>query len=240
MQVEAKKGEGYANLRDCYRRVTTTEGYRALWKGVVPRVLRSSPQYGVMLFSYELLQRLFNNDVQSSISMDVLEDKKWVKMLLLEDKMGILLENSWGKYHSLTTGLQAPPAPSATTLIILPAQSLAEPPTSFTRFKGGFKHISVGGSTSVWAISRGDEIYRWKENQWYEPPATLLLLLLVSGPHPALVTLVREKTTGAKLKQLSAAEDGAVWGVNNNGEVFFADMLRLKRKQFADIDSLGR
>lgn len=165
MQVEAKKGEGYANLRDCYRRVTTTEGYKALWKGVVPRVLRSSPQYGVMLFSYELLQRLFNNDVQSSISMDVLEDKKWVKMLLLEDKMGILLENSW------------------------------EPPTSFTRFKGGFKHISVGGSTSVWAISRGDEIYRWKENQW-------------------------EKTTGAKLKQLSAAEDGAVWGVNNNGEVY--------------------
>ncbi len=62
-----------------------------------------------------------------------------------------------------------------------------------------------------------------------------------SCPHPALVTLVtREKTTGAKLKQLSAAEDGAVWGVNNNGEVFFADMLRLRRKQFADIDSLGR
>jgi hypothetical protein len=98
----------------------------------------------------------------------------------------------------------------------------------------------VGGSTSVWAISRGDEIYRWKENQWYEPPATLLLLLLMSCPHPALVMLVREKTTGAKLKQLSAAEDGAVWGVNNNGEVLSADMLRLRRKQFADIESLGR
>jgi hypothetical protein len=147
MQVEAKKGEGYANLRDCYRRVTTTEGYKALWKGVVPRVLRSSPQYGVMLFSYELLQRLFNNDVQSSISMDVLEDKKWVKMLLLEDKMGILLENSWGKYHSLTTGPQAPPAPSATTLIILSAQSLQSPPR---RSRGS----RADSSTSAWEEAR--------------------------------------------------------------------------------------
>lgn len=49
-----------------------------------------------MLFSYEILQRIFHEDVQSSISMDVLEEKKWVKMLLLEDKIGILLENSWG------------------------------------------------------------------------------------------------------------------------------------------------
>jgi len=49
-----------------------------------------------MLFSYEILQRLFYDEVRSSISLDMLEDKKWVKMLLLEDKMGILLENSWG------------------------------------------------------------------------------------------------------------------------------------------------
>ena len=45
-----------------------------------------------------------------------------------------------------------------------------------------------------------------------------------SCPHPALV---REKTRGAKLKQLSAAEDGAVWGVNNNGEVLFALSVQL-------------
>lgn len=165
MQVEAKKGEGYSSLRDCYRKVVTTEGYRALWKGVIPRVLRSSPQYGVMLFSYEILQRLFYDEVRSSISLDMLEDKKWVKMLLLEDKMGILLENSW------------------------------VPPSSFTRFKGGFKHISVGGEHFVWAISMNDDIFRWRDNQW-------------------------ENTPGAKLKQLSAAEDGAVWGVNAEGQVY--------------------
>lgn len=110
-----------------------------------------------MLFSYELLQRIFHDDVQSSISMDVLEDKKWVKMLLLEDKMGILLENSWG------TQLFVQPYAMPKTDALM----ISEPPSSFTRFKGGFKHISVGGSTSVWAISRNDDIYRWKENQWY-------------------------------------------------------------------------
>lgn len=31
--------------------------------------------------------------------------------------------------------------------------------------------------------------------------------------------LVRERTAGTKMKQLSAAEDGAVWGVNNGGQV---------------------
>ncbi len=49
-----------------------------------------------MLVFISLLQRLFNGDITTSISLDGLDDKKWVKMLLLEDKMGVLLENSWG------------------------------------------------------------------------------------------------------------------------------------------------
>ncbi len=57
----------------------------------------------------------------------------------------------------------------------------SEPPSSFTKFNGGFKHISVGGSSSVWAISIDEDIYRWSGNEWH-------------------------KTDGAKLKQLSAAE----------------------------------
>ncbi len=56
MQVKAKQGEAYTSMRDAFRKVVQTEGFNALWKGVVPRVLRSSPQYGVMLLSYELLQ----------------------------------------------------------------------------------------------------------------------------------------------------------------------------------------
>ena len=96
MQVEAKKGEGYNGLVDCFRKVVKHEGYQALAKGLVPRVLRSSPQYGVMLLAYEMLQRLFSEEVSTSLTLDNLENKKWAKMLLLEDKMGYLLENRVG------------------------------------------------------------------------------------------------------------------------------------------------
>jgi hypothetical protein len=165
MQVEAKRGEGYKGLTDCFLKVTKSEGYSALFKGVVPRVLRSSPQYGVMLLSYELLQRMFEGEINTSISMEGLDDRKWVKMLLLEDKLGVLLENSW------------------------------EAPSSFTKFNGGFKHISVGGGRSIWAISIDEDIYAWNGNSWQQTP-------------------------GAKLRQLSAAEDGSVWGVNQEGQAY--------------------
>jgi solute carrier family 25 (mitochondrial aspartate/glutamate transporter), member 12/13 len=38
------------------------EGPKAFWKGAGARVLRSSPQFGVTLLTYEILQRLFYVD----------------------------------------------------------------------------------------------------------------------------------------------------------------------------------
>lgn len=38
------------------------EGWKAFWKGTGARVFRSSPQFGVTLMVYELLQRLFYVD----------------------------------------------------------------------------------------------------------------------------------------------------------------------------------
>lgn len=38
------------------------EGWKAFWKGAGARVFRSSPQFGVTLLTYELLQRLFYVD----------------------------------------------------------------------------------------------------------------------------------------------------------------------------------
>ncbi|KAK9736867.1 Mitochondrial carrier protein [Popillia japonica] len=38
------------------------EGPRAFWKGAIARVFRSSPQFGVTLVTYELLQRLLYVD----------------------------------------------------------------------------------------------------------------------------------------------------------------------------------
>lgn len=42
------------------------EGPKAFWKGTVARVCRSSPQFGVTLVTYELLQRTFYVDFGGS------------------------------------------------------------------------------------------------------------------------------------------------------------------------------
>lgn len=43
-------------------KVMREEGPRAFWKGTAARVCRSSPQFAVTLFAYELLQRIFYVD----------------------------------------------------------------------------------------------------------------------------------------------------------------------------------
>ncbi|XP_055327973.1 calcium-binding mitochondrial carrier protein Aralar1-like isoform X2 [Paramacrobiotus metropolitanus] len=63
LQVAARKGQTtYSGLLDCARKIWAEEGGRAFWKGAGARVLRSSPQFGVTLMTYEMLQRLFKVD----------------------------------------------------------------------------------------------------------------------------------------------------------------------------------
>eukprot|EP00761_Pharyngomonas_kirbyi_P005588 gb/GECH01005593.1/.p1 GENE.gb/GECH01005593.1/~~gb/GECH01005593.1/.p1 ORF type:complete len:393 (+),score=89.52 gb/GECH01005593.1/:1-1179(+) len=60
LQVDTPKGETpYRGITDCFVRVLKDEGPRALFKGVIPRVVRSSPQFGVTLAAYEVILRLF-------------------------------------------------------------------------------------------------------------------------------------------------------------------------------------
>jgi len=60
LQVKARTGEQtYTGIRDCFWKVLTQEGPRAFFKGFVARVFRSSPQFGVTLLSYEMLQKWF-------------------------------------------------------------------------------------------------------------------------------------------------------------------------------------
>jgi solute carrier family 25 aspartate/glutamate transporter 12/13 len=59
LQVEARKGETkYTSLRHCAKTVFQEEGFKAFFKGGPARVLRSSPQFGFTLASYEVLQNL--------------------------------------------------------------------------------------------------------------------------------------------------------------------------------------
>ncbi|GAB1867956.1 Calcium-binding mitochondrial carrier protein Aralar1 isoform X3 [Camponotus japonicus] len=67
LQVVAREGQTtYNGLMDCARKIYKEEGVRAFWKGATARVFRSSPQFGVTLFTYELLQRLFVVDFGGS------------------------------------------------------------------------------------------------------------------------------------------------------------------------------
>ncbi|KAK5860988.1 hypothetical protein PBY51_022421 [Eleginops maclovinus] len=58
LQVAARAGQtSYSGVIDCFRKILKEEGFRAFWKGTGARVCRSSPQFGVTLVTYELLQR---------------------------------------------------------------------------------------------------------------------------------------------------------------------------------------
>ncbi|CAH1988522.1 unnamed protein product [Acanthoscelides obtectus] len=58
LQVVARAGQTtYSGLLDAARKIYKEEGFSAFWKGSVARVFRSSPQFGVTLVTYELLQR---------------------------------------------------------------------------------------------------------------------------------------------------------------------------------------
>jgi len=63
LQVEPLPGQQtYSGILDCFWKILTQEGPLALFRGIVPRVFRSAPQFGVTLLSYELLQNFFKND----------------------------------------------------------------------------------------------------------------------------------------------------------------------------------
>lgn len=58
LQVEARKGEtGYTSLRHCAETIWKEEGFKAFFKGGPARIVRSSPQFGFTLASYEVLQK---------------------------------------------------------------------------------------------------------------------------------------------------------------------------------------
>ncbi|KAM4558317.1 electrogenic aspartate/glutamate antiporter SLC25A12, mitochondrial-like isoform 1-T1 [Odontesthes bonariensis] len=58
LQVAARAGQTtYSGVIDCFQKIMKEEGFKAFWKGAGARVFRSSPQFGVTLVTYELLQR---------------------------------------------------------------------------------------------------------------------------------------------------------------------------------------
>jgi len=60
LQVVARSGETtYDGIFDAFSKISREEGYKALFKGALMRVIRSSPQFGVTLMAYEYLHKAF-------------------------------------------------------------------------------------------------------------------------------------------------------------------------------------
>lgn len=58
LQVKTVPGElTYNGIIDCYQKIIKHEGPKSLFKGIIPRVLRSSPQFGVTLYFYEMFKK---------------------------------------------------------------------------------------------------------------------------------------------------------------------------------------
>jgi len=67
LQVVARAGQTtYSGVLDATRKIYREEGFSAFWKGSIARMCRSSPQFGVTLVTYELLQRVFYIDFGGS------------------------------------------------------------------------------------------------------------------------------------------------------------------------------
>lgn len=63
LQVKHKPGDTpYTGILDAAHRIHVEEGFKAFFKGVAPRILRSCPQFAITIFGYELLQRYLHID----------------------------------------------------------------------------------------------------------------------------------------------------------------------------------
>ena len=63
LQVQARQGQQtYNGIADAFGKILREEGPKAFYKGGIARILRSSPQFGVTLATYELLQNMFHVD----------------------------------------------------------------------------------------------------------------------------------------------------------------------------------
>lgn len=68
LQVKARRGQqAYRGVLDCARKILAEEGATAFWKGGPARIFRSSPQFGVTLLVYELMQRFLYVDFGSGL-----------------------------------------------------------------------------------------------------------------------------------------------------------------------------
>jgi len=93
LQSEARKGEShYTGLTNCFSTILAEEGPRALFKGGLARVLRSSPQFGVTLLCYEQLQAIFPYPFDKDAKPSIIPIKEDITRIRARNALRILLD----------------------------------------------------------------------------------------------------------------------------------------------------
>ncbi|XP_074550357.1 electrogenic aspartate/glutamate antiporter SLC25A12, mitochondrial-like isoform X2 [Halichoeres trimaculatus] len=135
LQVAARAGQTtYNGVIDCFRKILREEGFRAFWKGAGARVFRSSPQFGVTLVTYELLQRWFYVDFGGHRPTG----SEPIHKPALEDLPSVTADHVGGYRLAAATfagverkfGLHLPKFKSSSEPTIKPAESKQEPQPS--------------------------------------------------------------------------------------------------------------
>jgi Mitochondrial carrier protein/Tectonin domain len=148
LQAKMQRGERpYSGLVDCARRIAAEEGGAAFFKGLVPRIARSAPQYGIMLVIYDVLCRLFGADADAAHGADSLA------AALLDSRIDALDDDDrW----CFSRGANW--RPSGLLTAALPH----------------FASVSFGGQGNVWGVRNNDRrVYRWTGLEWRRMPGEL-------------------------------------------------------------------
>ncbi|XP_051259727.1 electrogenic aspartate/glutamate antiporter SLC25A12, mitochondrial [Dicentrarchus labrax] len=135
LQVAARAGQTtYSGVIDCFRKILKEEGFKAFWKGTGARVCRSSPQFGVTLVTYELLQRWLYIDFGGHRPTGSVPTPKPT----IQDLPSVTADHVGGYHLAAATfagverkfGLHLPKFKPSGEVTIKPAESKAEPQAS--------------------------------------------------------------------------------------------------------------
>jgi len=195
LQVEPRPGElPYVGLRDCFWRVLQTEGFTALFKGVGPRVIRSSPQYGVMLLAYEMLHSIFNGEDHvlvepSEVGQNIVVEDRWTVMNQWAPPPAFARDGR--RMEKIAIGGQGNVWGLKTNHEVMKWTGF-----EWKKIGTSLDYISVGADGAAWGV-KATKIYCW--DPWYSK------FNVVDGP---------------ELKKVSVGNAGKVWGISGDSDVF--------------------
>jgi hypothetical protein len=234
MQARTRAGEApYRGLLHCAGTIVRDEGPSTLFRGLVPRVVRSAPQYGVMLFVYEHLMR-FVGHARDEVLPALVDRRDSATVLVAEDKLGMVLDESWRapvefmRFHSPLRQLSVGGSTSVWGLSDR-NEIFRWSGMYWDRVPGRLAQISAGGDGAVWGLDERGAAFRYNafHADLWEPVPGAPMAHVTVGSAGEVWGILADAARGAvrwdgaawrgmgasALQNISAAADGEVWAV---------------------------